>query len=195
MTMEVQRVNVKFFAAAGCGVALDSFVRVFNSWIQGTDGEYYDLADYGHVPAGPGVVLVADEANISIDNNGDRLGLLYSRKRPLDGTNREKLVASVAAALDYCRRIEEEPALDGRMRFRGDEALIIVNDRLFAPNNEETFSALKPEIEALAKTLYGGTSFTIEREQEPRKRFAVHIKASAPFSIKTLLESLRKNVN
>jgi hypothetical protein len=193
--MDLQRLNVKFFAADGCAVALDAFVGVFNAWIQGSEGEYYDLADYGHVPAGPGVILVADEANISIDNNGDRLGLLYSRKRPLDGTNREKLTASVVAALAYCRRLEEEPALDGRMRFRGDEALIIVNDRLRAPNNEETFSVLKPEIEAFAKLLYGGAPFVLEREPDPRKRFTVRIKATAPFSIQTLMEGLEKSVN
>jgi len=193
--MDLQRVNVKFFAAEGCAVPLDAFVGVFNSWIQGSDGEYYDLADYGHVPAGPGVVLVADEANVSMDNNGDRLGLLYSRKRPLDGTNREKLAASVATALGYCRRLEEEPALEGGVRFRGDEALIIVNDRLGAPNNDETFSILKPEIEALAKRLYGGAPFVLERELDQRKRFAVRVKAAAHFSIKALMESLRKNVN
>lgn len=193
--MELQRINVKFFAAEGCAVPLDAFVGVFNSWIQGSDGEYYDLADYGHVPAGPGVVLIADEANISIDNNGNRLGLLYSRKRPLDGTNREKLSASVATALGYCRRVEEEPVLEGGMRFRGDEVLIVVNDRLGAPNNDETFSVLKPEIEALAKDLYGAAPFVLERDLDPRKRFAVRIKAAARFSTKTLMESLRKNVN
>lgn len=195
MTMDLQRVNVKFFASDGCGVALDSFVGVFNSWIQSADGEYYDLADYGHVPAGPGVVLVADEANVSIDNNGDRLGLLYNRKRPLDGTNREKLAAAVAAALGYCRRLEEEPTLGGRMHFRGEEALIIVNDRFVAPNSEETFSVLKPEIEALANRLYGGAPVSIEREQDPRKRFAVRIKATGPVSVKTLLDKLRTNAN
>ena len=193
--MDLQRVNVKFFAAESSTVPLDAFVGVFNSWIQGSDGEYYDLADYGHVPAGPGVVLVADGANISIDNNGDRLGLLYSRKRPLNGTNREKLAASVATALGYCRRVEEEPALKGGMHFRGDEVLIIVNDRLGAPNNDETFSVLKPEIEALAKGLFGGAPFVLERDLDQRKRFAVRIKAAAHFSIKTLMESLQKNVN
>ncbi|HEY6199183.1 MAG TPA: hypothetical protein VI231_11275 [Candidatus Binatia bacterium] len=193
--MDLQRINVKFFAAEGCSVPLDAFVGVFNSWIQGSDGEYYDLADYGHVPAGPGVVLVADEANISIDNNGDRLGLLYSRKRTLDGTNRKKLTDSVATALGYCRRLQEEPALEGGVLFRGDEALIIVNDRLRAPNNDETFSVLKPEIEALAKRLYGGATFVLERDLDQRKRFAVRIKAAAHFSIETLMESLRKNVN
>jgi hypothetical protein len=195
--MDLQRINVKFFAAEGCAVPLDAFVGVFNSWIQGSEGEYYDLADYGHVPAGPGIVLVADAANISIDNNGDRLGLLYSRKRPLDGTNRKKLEDSVATALGYCRRLEGEPALAGGLRFRGDEALIIVNDRIAAPNNDETISVLKPEIEALAKRLYGGAPFVLERDcdMDPRKRFAVRIKAAARFSIETLTESLRKNVN
>ncbi len=197
--MDLNKINVKFFVAdpdgASPGVSLDAFIGVFNSWIQASDGEYYDLADYGHVPAGPGIVLVAHEANISIDNGENRLGLLYSRKQPLAGANREKLGSAFKAALGYCRKIEDEPALGGRLSFRADEALVIVNDRLAAPNTEATFAAVRPDVEALARTLFGGAEFSLEREPDPKKRFGVRIKSAASLDIQALLENIAGNAN
>jgi hypothetical protein len=137
-------------------------------------------------------VLVAHDANISMDNGGNRLGLLYSRKQPLDGSNRQKLRAAFAAALDYCRRIESEPALEGRFRFRGNEALVVINDRLTAPNTDETFSAVRPDVDAIAGALYAGSEFSLEREQDTRSRFGLHIKTSASFDITTLLKNMEK---
>jgi hypothetical protein len=193
--VDLQKINIKFFVAEPNRVSLDSFVDVFHSWIQASDGEYYDIADYGHVPAGPGIVLVADKANISIDNNENRIGLLYNGKRPLDGSNREKLAASVRSALTYCRRLEDEPSLEGRVRFRGEEAVVIINDRLIAPNTDETFSALRADIEALATRLFGQSEFTLERESDPRRRFGVRIRAATPLTTKTLLENLQQGAN
>lgn len=197
--MDLDKINVKFFLAdpegVAPGVSLDAFIGVFNAWIQASDGEYYDLADYGHVPAGPGIVLVADEANVSIDNGGNRPGLLYNRKRPLAGSNAEKLKTAVSAALGYCRKLEDEPALGGRLRFRGDEAVVIVNDRLAAPNTEETFSALKPEVEALARTLFGGAQFSLEREPDPKKRFGVRIKSAAWLDTRALVKNIAGSAN
>lgn len=193
--MDLQKINVKFFVADPGQVALAPFIGIFNSWIQASEGEYYDLADYGHVPAGPGVVLVADEANVSIDNNENRLGLLYNRKRPLQGSEIEKLSSAVASALAYCRRIEEDPVLDGKVRFRADEALIIINDRLAAPNNDETFSALRPAFEALGRRLFGTTKFLIEKENYARRRFGVKIRVDEPLTTEALLNNLQKTVN
>jgi hypothetical protein len=193
--MDLQKINVKFFVSDSSQVSLAPFIGVFNSWIQASEGEYYDLADYGHVPAGPGVVLVADEANVSIDNTENRLGLLYNRKRPLQGSDIEKLSNAVATALVYCRRIEEEPALDAKVKFRGDEALIVINDRLTAPNNEETFSALRPTFEALGSRLFGTTNFTIEKETDARRRFGVRIRVDKPLTTEALLNNLQQRDN
>ena len=193
--MDLQKINVKFFVAESGQVALDPFIGVFNSWIQATEGEFYDLADYSHVPAGPGVVLVADEANVSIDNNQNRLGLLYNRKRPLQGTEAEKLTGAVAAALAYCRRIEEEPSLEGKVRFRGDEALIVINDRLTAPNDDAAFSALRPAFESLGRRLFGSAKFTIEKEEDARRRFGVRIRVDQPLTAEALINNLQRTVN
>ncbi|OGQ17201.1 MAG: hypothetical protein A3C54_04715 [Deltaproteobacteria bacterium RIFCSPHIGHO2_02_FULL_60_17] len=188
--MDLQKINVKFFAAGSGAVRLTDFIDIFNSWIQSSEGEYYDVADYSHMQAGPGIVLVTHEANIGMDNTGNRLGLLYNRKQPLRASNDEKLEFVFKTALEFCRRIEQEPALKGKIRFQGQEALFLVNDRFLAPNTEETFRAVKPELEGLAEILYGGTEFTLDYNGGVKQRFSVSIKAPRAFEINTLLKNL-----
>ena len=188
--MDLQKVNVKFFAADTKGLRLEEFIPIFNSWVQASDGAYYDIADYSHVQAGPGILVVAHEANISIDCAGNRLGLLYNRKQPLAGTNQEKLATIFKAALENCRKLEEEPGLDGKLKFLGGEALVVVNDRLLAPNSEETFAAVRPEIELLARRLYGSADYALERDPDARKRFNVSLRTPASLDTRALLRNL-----
>ena len=110
--MELQKLNVKFFVEPPNTVRLADFIEIFHGWIQATDGIYHDVADYSHMQAGPGIVLVANEAHVSIDETENRRGLLFSQKSRLDGSNREKLRAIFRSALENCCKLEEEPALD-----------------------------------------------------------------------------------
>jgi hypothetical protein len=177
--VEFDKINVKFFAARAEGVRLVDFVPIFNRWIQESDGEYYDLADYSHVHHGPGILLIAHEANVSVDETGGRLGLLYNRKRPFSGEPREKLLAAVRAALDYAARLEAEPALEGRLAFNAGELLVLLNDRLHAPNTNATFEAARPHLEWLARALWEGAPFTLAYDDsDPRRRFSVRLKSA-----------------
>jgi hypothetical protein len=188
--MELQKINVKFFIADPEGVRLEEFINVFNTWIQSSNGEFYDVTDYSHVHDGPGIVLVAHEANIGIDGTGGRLGLLYNRKQPLSGTNQERLRFVFRSALENCRKLEQDSALRGRLSFLGNEATLLINDRLIAPNTEEVFEEVRPDIQALAQSLYQGTDVTLERGQDPRERFNVAIKSARPFDLLTVLRNL-----
>jgi hypothetical protein len=188
--MELQKINVKFFAAEPNQVHLEEFINVFNAWIQSSDGEFYDVADYSHVHDGPGIVLVAHEANISIDSTGGRLGLLYNRKQPLSGTNQERLRFVFRSALENCRKLEQDSALRGRLSFLGNEASLLINHRLIAPNTEEVFEEVRPEIQALAQSLYQGADVTLERRPDPRERFNVAIKSARPLDLATVLRNL-----
>ena len=192
--VDLQKINVKFFVENPGAVAPEEFILLFNAWIQAADGEYYDIADYAHVEAGPGILLIAHEANIGMDNAGNRWGLLYNRKQPLPGSNGEKLRWVLQAALENCRRIEQASSLEGRIKFRGDEALFLINDRLSAPNSAATFNALKADLEAAARALYGNVDFVLERESEdPRRRFGARIKAAGRFTMTALLANLDKS--
>jgi hypothetical protein len=191
--MELQKINVKFFAADPHNPPLTDFIDLFHGWIQATDGIYHDVADYSHMRAGPGIVLVAHEANVSIDETDNRRGLLYNQKTRLLGSNQERLRHVCRAALENCLRLEEEPTLRGQLRFLGGEAVISINDRLVASNTEESFQEIKPEIEFLARTLFGDANFTLERNRDPRQKLSVFIKASRPVELKQLLRNLQDN--
>ena len=191
--MELQKINIKFFAADSHNPPLTDFIDLFHGWIQATDGIYHDVADYSHMQAGPGIVLVAHDANVSIDETDNRRGLLYNQKTRLLGSNQERLRHVCRAALENCLRLEEEPALRGQLRFLGGEAAILLNDRLLAPNTEESFREIKPEIEFLARALFGGANFTLTRNRDPRQRLSVFIKAARPVDLKQLLRNLQDN--
>ena len=186
--MDVQHLNVKIFTDNPETVALEKFVGVFNGWIQNraADELLIDVADYRHVPAGPGVVLVGHEANYSLDNVGNRLGLLYSRKARVDGPPRERLRQAVRAALVACDRLEHEQGL----KFEGGETQLILNDRLLAPNSPETFTALESELHAFFAVLYGGAEYALARNSDPRERFTVSVKANRRFDVRALLKNL-----
>src|SRR4029434_44257 len=128
--MELQKINVKVFTAEPNDIPLTDFIDIFHTWIQATDGVYLDVADYSHMQAGPGIVLVADDANISIDETGNRRGLLYSQKSKLSGSNLEKLSAVLRSALENCHRLEEEPALRGKLSIYGNKVEALGRDRV-----------------------------------------------------------------
>lgn len=191
--MELQKLNVKFFVEQPNRVALADFIDIFHGWIQSTDGIYHDVADYSHMQAGPGIVLVANDANVSVDETENRRGLLFSQKRPLSGSNQERLRTVFRAALEHCRKLEDEPALRGQLRFAPNEAVISINDRLLGSNSEESFDDFRAEIEALAKQLYGDAQVSFERDSDARHRLNVHLKTSAAVGLQQALDNLQRH--
>jgi hypothetical protein len=177
--MELQKIAAKVFATAPDDIPLTDFIDIFHSWIQQSDGVYHDVADYSHMRAGPGIVLVANHANLSIDEANNRRGLLYSQKAVLGGSNQEKIRTVLRTALECCRRLEQEPSLRGKLKFSADEILILVNDRLLASNSEETMAALKPDLEGAVRGVVGEANFTLERNYDPRQRFSITVRRAS----------------
>ena len=186
--MELQHLNVKFFVEQPETVDLDGFMAIFNAWIQDqvTDELLVDVADYRHVWAGPGVILIGHEANYSLDNGGNRLGLLYNRKAPLPGANSDRLRQAVRAALLAAERLGARPGL----KFSGRELQLTVNDRLLAPNTGETWDACRPDLADFFDRLYGAGGYSLDRHPEPRERLTVDVRAEGQFDVPGLLSSL-----
>jgi hypothetical protein len=163
---------VKVFVADPSAVVLETFVPVFHRWIQEhrVPGILVDVADYGHLPRSPGVVLVSHEANVAMDATEGPPGLLYTQKTALEGAFADRIKAVLKSALDACAKLEEEPEFKGALKFRRDEVLFLSNDRLAAPNTEEAFAALRP---ALASAF--GTSKLSRDASDPRRRLAVQV--------------------
>lgn len=188
--MELQKLSVKFFVEQPNDIPLSRFIDIFHGWIQATDGDYHDVADYSHMRGGPGIILIANHANISIDETENRRGLLFKQKRYLDGSNQEKLRAVAAAAVENCRRLEAEAGLRGKIRFFAGETAIWVNDRLVGANTEESFQQFKAEVELFGKKLYGDAEIRLERDGDPRKPLHVRVKSAAALDLNALWENL-----
>jgi hypothetical protein len=190
---ELQRFGLKVFATDGATAQPRELVPIFHRWIQTqavADQLLIDIADYAHVPEGPGVMLVAHEGNFSVDLARGRMGLAYNRKTAAAGTLAERLRGAMRTLLQACRLLEDEPALGGRMRFRGDQLQLFANDRLLAPNRPETLAAFQPTLNSFLHTLYSDTSCTITPESDPRERFGVHAQAPKAVTLAELLDRL-----
>jgi len=117
----MQHFRVKFFARpVAAGFDLGQAIPVFHRWIQqgSVPGTLIDVADYQHVPAGPGVVLVTHEAYYGLDQSKDRLGLLYTRRTAMDGAVADRIRGAVEAALQACDLLEREPEFERAFALR-----------------------------------------------------------------------------
>jgi hypothetical protein len=189
--MDFQHVNVKLFVE-GSEASLEPLVTVFHRWIQEKvfDELLLDVADYRHVYAGPGVILIGHEANYSLDNTDNELGVLYNRKAVVEGTNQDRLKQAARSVLTACQRLEAEPKLNGQIHFAGKRIDLTINDRFLAPNEPATRAAFEPELKEFCKKLFGGNGYSAAFEENPRKRFGVSLQASQPIAAETLLANL-----
>jgi hypothetical protein len=168
--MELYRLGIKFFAS-GERVNLTEFIPIFHEWIQKQNIDRHlliDVHNYSHMHDGPGILLVAHEGNFSIDFDG-RMGFVYYRKQPF-----QTLADIVKPAIKGCKLLSDDRRMCGRLEFSTDELVIFANDRLLAPNTEETFSELQPRLSAaLVEVL--GESFNLSRiSHEPKERLTIH---------------------
>jgi len=190
--MDFQHINVKLLVQDPGGVDLEPLIPVFHGWIEAQNGDelLIDVADYTHVADGPGIVLIGHEGNYSVDNTDHRLGVRYNRKAALDGSNQDRLAQAARAALAACRRLEEEPRLDGKLRFNGQDIEVFLNDRLIAPNNSATRQAADPDFQLFFQKLFRRREYSITYGSDPRKLFTAFVKAAQPVSVSELLAAL-----
>ena len=151
----LQHVNVKFPSAGS--IDLTQAIPVFHRWIQeqALPGLLIDVADYRHVPEGPGVVLVAHEAIYGLDEGGGWLGLLYNRRTKHDAAPAETAAHAFRAALAACRKLEQEPEFSDSVHFDGSACEVVVNDRALAPNDKAMRARLLAVLEPLLDRYVG----------------------------------------
>jgi hypothetical protein len=180
--MNVQHVNVKIFVEGEFNIDLERFIEVFHGWVseQSMDELLIDVADYRHVPMGPGVVLVGFDADYALNMFGDRPGLLYNRKAPCEGENLDRIRQAFWSAAHACQLLEAEFS---DLKFSRQEFELFINDRALAPNTSDTHEAFRPELEAFLRNLCGDGEFHIEHNSNPRSRFGVTVKLATPINL------------
>ncbi|MEB3209705.1 MAG: hypothetical protein VKL39_00055 [Leptolyngbyaceae bacterium] len=171
--MNLDRFAVKFFAQSEPDVDDAAFIDIFHEWIRlkRLNQVMLDVADYRHVPEGPGIMLVTHEINYAMDRNDGKFGLYAQRKVGDEETLKERILGLVKSTAQFGSLLEAEASLQGKIKLDGSTFHYIANDRLNAPNTEEAFNAIKKDLEAIAAEIYPGKTVSVTRlDNDPRAR-------------------------
>lgn len=174
--MHLQHLNIKIPVANPDALKPETFNAVFQTWIQQKvcDELLIDVADYLHVPEGPGMLLVGVEADYSMDHSDGIWGLRYNRKKPVEGSGGIQLVQALRATLQACERLSETEALKG-LNFDYSQMEISLNDRGLTPNTPENAKVLEAELKNTFTELLGQSPKTYTSPQDARERLGAHL--------------------
>ncbi|MGH8205887.1 MAG: hypothetical protein ACRETK_03835 [Steroidobacteraceae bacterium] len=190
--MDLYKFGVKFFAEDGERIDILKLIPMYHRWIQQEllSDLLIDVADYSHVPAGPGVMLIALEGNYALDETGHERGVMYYSKRRLAGELPERFAQVASKALKAAVLMSADAELEGAVRLPGNRLQLFANDRLVAPNTDATYAELEPALTAFLDRLYAGARYTLVREADPHERLSVRVQAEGEVALQTLLGRL-----
>jgi hypothetical protein len=187
----MHRTSAKFFLEDSDSLDQARLIDIFHEWIREKkiDGLPIDVADYRHVPEGPGVMLVGHEFDVALDSTDGRTGLCYTLKRNPDVQLEAALRRVLLGALRACRLLEEDARFGAR--FSSGEVVLTILDRLQAPNDDPSFKKLSGAAGEILAELYGSTPAVIARQKvDDRRPLTLVATAACSEPIRALLDRL-----
>jgi hypothetical protein len=191
--MVPSRISLKYFVKDPGTVDLDEFIPLFHRWIQNhrVEGLLVDVADYKHVPQGPGMMLIGHEGDYALNMENGQPGMFYVRKRKAPDNLIDFLRLMFRLTLSACHAVETDEELKGKVRFATNEAELLFVDRLRVPNQPESFNLICDPLQSVVTELYGDAAVRIEPlKNDPRESFGVRISAPAPVDLPVLIERM-----
>ena len=174
MTIVPRRIGIKFNLKQPPKLQPDDILPIFQRWIQDhtVEGMLIDVIDYKHVPEGPGIVLIADEADFAYDLADGQIGLHYVRKRGLPDDLESALRLCFDRSLEAARALEAEAP--GDLIFDYGCAKISFLDRMRYRNTAETFENIRAEMTDILSGIVSATVSLSRAYDDPRSLFALH---------------------
>lgn len=190
--MDLHKFGIKFFASNAQDIDILKLIPIYHRWIQQSALEdlLIDVADYSHVPAGPGVMLIAHEGNYALDEAGHERGVMYYSKHKLTGELPERFALVASKALKAAQLMSGDTELAGALQVPGNRMEFFANDRLAAPNTDAAYGEIEPALKAFLDRLYAGARYTVTRETDPKERLSVRVQAEGEVALDTLLARL-----
>ncbi len=189
-----QRLKIRFGVSRTGVLNLEDVIPIFHGWIQQakTPVDMIDVADYKHVPAGPGVMLVGHADDLGLDNGtrigAESLGFYYVRKhgRLADTQSLARRLREIwALALAAGQLLEAEPALNIAVDPRHIEISLL--DRLLYPPAAANLDAVEREVRSFLVQSLGALDFALQRsDTDPREPVSWTIRVAGEPSLASL---------
>jgi hypothetical protein len=147
-----------------------------------------DLADYAHVPRGPGIVLVGQRANLAFDMADPAPGILYASKKGLTGSHLERLSAAMKSCLELTKRLIAEPEFPKGVALRTDALELRFADRLVTPNTPATDEELRPVVRQAMDRLFGENGYQLAAQSDSQEAYGFSVRAKKAEPLDALLK-------
>ena len=174
MSTDLQRIDLKLLLAAPATPDLDPFLVIFDRWRKVADhpSDWVDLADYAHMPLGPGILIAGKRDTFSVNLNPPGPGLLTSVRSGLDGGLEERFRTGFERARELNAALLAEPEFPPEMVPIEGAWEVFANDRLLCPNTDQMDAVVKP---ALAAAL-GVEPSRCQRHSNPAGRLGYSVR-------------------
>jgi len=193
---DLQRIQIKLPTNAPRDLRLEPFLAIFGRWRHdkaGTNGAaWVDVADYAHVPRGPGIVLEGYHGNISFDMAPPAPGVLYFARRGSSGPPLERLNNALRQCLALSLRLFAEPEFPAGIAPRTDCFELRFPDRLETPNSPQTDVELRPIVQRACDILYGLNGYSLTPFEDPREPYGFSVWAKTAEPIEVLLDRITR---
>jgi hypothetical protein len=191
---EIHKVSVKILSNAPSKLDLDPLLSVFARWRAEAShpAQWVDLADYAHMARGAGIVLIGHLCNFAFDMGPPGPGILYVRKKGLEGAVEERLLTVFHDCFEMAGRLRAEPEFPAGIRLETGRLELAFNDRLETPNTEETHELLRPAVTAALDRLFGSGRYELQRQSDPRKLYGFSIRSAGAPDLPDLIGRLKK---
>ena len=183
--MDLQKFGIKLFLNVSNDFNSRDFIPVFHNWIQDKivdDHLLIDVADYSHVPDGPGIMLVAHEGCFSLDQENHQPGLMYMRKTTIDGSFKERFIRVLSDTVQAAKRLRANN-INKEINFINNSFRFIANDRLYAQNTIENQNLYKEEMQKVLNEKYPESQVEYEDISGEKERLAFTIRLNDGINI------------
>ena len=167
------RLTIEFAAAKPAG-RLEDAIALFHRFMQRglVEGLLIDVADYRHVPQGPGVLLVGHDVDYGVTENG----FSVFRKRQTGVSAVDQFRAALRMGLQALHAIEADGGFEAS--FEAGRFRVAVVDRLQAENSEAGAVAIEAALAPVIREVFGEDT-AIERAHVGDARSAVALSVEA----------------
>ncbi len=175
MHIDLQRVDLKLLLEAPADPDLDPFLVIFDRWRKapGHPSDWVDLADYAHMPHGPGILIAGKRDTFSVNLNPPGPGLLTSVRGGLGGSLEQRFREAFRRAAELNAAVLGEPEFPPAMAPIEGAWEIFANDRLQCPNTDGTDRLLRAPLAAALEVPPGA----ITRHSDPLGRLGYSVRA------------------
>ena len=183
--MYLQKFGIKLYINNDGSFNSKDFIPVFHNWIQEkvvSNHLLIDVADYSHIPDGPGVMLISHEGHYSLDQESQKPGIMYMRIRDMEGNFKDRFIKVFSIAIEAANLLKKNK-INQKIDFSTDSFRFIANDRRIAKNTSDNQKIYQKEVHIALEDMYPQSKWEYKDVSHANERLAFTVNFNTNINI------------